>query len=170
MKIHNNILFVEKPIITSPYGWRYLKGEKQFHNGTDIVSQTNNRDVIFPLDGIVVYDFDDYIHNKRFEDSKHSGGNYCIIKCKFQKDIYYIKLLHLVANFVELQQEVKAGDLIGRYGDVGYSFGAHLHISIYNEKWQLINSTAFINRLDDTIFKEKIMGGWNEKWRKWCFH
>ncbi len=158
MNLKSKILFVENPIITSNYGWRILNGNKQFHDGTDLISKNNNRDVIFPLDGIVVYDYDDYMHSKRFSDSKHSGGNYCVIKCKFNKEIFYVKLIHLEMNFVELGQGIKAGAIIGRYADVGFSFGAHLHISVYNEKWLLVNSNAFLNRLDDYLYKELIIG------------
>lgn len=139
---------VRNPKITSNYGFRILKGKPQFHNGIDFVSNSGILDVLSITDGIVVFDFDDYKHELRFKDEKHSGGNYVIIKSIIDGGMYFFKYLHLIKNFVSLNDKVNAGQKIGEYGDVGYSFGAHLHLSVYDYKWNIINPKEVFNKLD----------------------
>jgi murein DD-endopeptidase MepM/ murein hydrolase activator NlpD len=142
MKIINNIK------ITSPYGDRILNGQKQFHDGIDFISKDGDRSVYCPVDGVCCFDFDDYEDRKRWTDNKHSGGNYTIIQTKIDDEIYYFKFLHLVENYITKGQVIKAGQKIGKYADVGYSFGAHLHLSIYNSKWQTIDQTPILKKLE----------------------
>lgn len=133
--------------ITSNYGYRVLNYKLNFHNGIDIVSTTYVTDVFSILDGEVVFDFDLYKHELRFKDTKHSGGNYVIIKSIIDNEIYFLKYLHLLKNFVSLAEKVKSGQKIGIYGDVGYSFGSHLHISVYNHRWDIINPNIVFKKI-----------------------
>ena len=39
--------------MTSPFGWRKLNGESNFHNGVDLVG-VYSTDIVSPLDGTVI--------------------------------------------------------------------------------------------------------------------
>jgi murein DD-endopeptidase MepM/ murein hydrolase activator NlpD len=139
---------VDKPKITSNFGWRILNNKKQFHDGIDFVSEDGNTYVYSIFDGKVVYDFDNYIHAMRFSDPRHSGGNYVIIQNFLEGEYFFIKYLHLKENYVSLNEDVKAGQKIGIYADVGFSFGSHLHITIYNYKWKIINPNTILKKYE----------------------
>lgn len=143
-------LKISKPVnnlkITSRYGYRWLNNKLQFHDGIDVISQTGDNSVFSIFDGVVVYDFDFYIHKLRFEDKKHSGGNYIIIKSILENEIYFIRYLHLLKNYLSISEVVSSGDLIGEYADVGYSFGSHLHIDAFDSRWKKINIEKFLKK------------------------
>jgi len=139
---------VNKPKVTSDFGWRILNNKKQFHDGIDFISEDKNPNVYSIFDGKVVYDFDNYIHAMRFKDTKHSGGNYVIIQSFIESEYFFIKYLHLKENYVSLNDNVIAGQKIGIYDDVGFSFGAHLHITIYNYKWKIINPNILLKKYE----------------------
>lgn len=123
--------------ITSDYGWRKLNGEKQFHDGIDFVGSSN---AVYAIsNGIVEYDQDDYNHELRWMDRHHSAGNMVIIRHTIGGEMYYVRYLHLAENTVSKNDFVNEGDIIGAYGDVGYSFGAHLHVDVYDMKWKKKN-------------------------------
>ena len=46
--------------ITSPYGYRILRGKKEFHDGIDFISVTGDKNVYAIANGIVEYDMDNY--------------------------------------------------------------------------------------------------------------
>ena len=138
---------VNNHIITSPYGERVLQGKKQFHNGIDFISRDDNR-VFSIADGIVVYDMDDYDHLKRWIDLKHSAGNYMIIQHHIGNEDYYVRYLHLEYNLKQKGESVKIGELIGKYGDYGISYGAHLHIDCYNIEWKQIDPTFIFSGVE----------------------
>ena len=140
------ILPVENHVITSPYGPRVLQGKEQFHDGIDFISRDNNN-VRSILDGTIVHDMDKYIHDKRWTDKKHSAGNYLIVRHMLPDGkIYYCRYLHLEKNTVSLKDQVKEGQLIGNYGDYGYSFGPHLHFDIYDSTWKKTDITPIFQR------------------------
>jgi murein DD-endopeptidase MepM/ murein hydrolase activator NlpD len=131
---------VKEPIrISSKYGWRTIRGKRQFHDGLDYVSDSGDQSVFSIFDGTVVFDFDDYDEARRWTDNKHSGGNMIVVKYKLAGADYYVRYLHLISNVVRKGQEVKAGQLLGTYGDVGYSFGAHVHVDVYQFDWKKID-------------------------------
>jgi murein DD-endopeptidase MepM/ murein hydrolase activator NlpD len=135
------ILPVKKPYrITSPYGWRTLQKKQQFHDGIDFVS-SSSKDVLSILDGVVMFDMDNYDEALRWTDGKHSGGNMIIIKHEFNGKKYFARYLHLGKNTVKKSETIKEGHVIGQYSDVGYSFGAHLHFDLYDDKWKKIDPT-----------------------------
>lgn len=136
---------VQKPHkVTSGYGWRRLNGKRQFHDGIDYINKDDCRMVFSMADGVVVHDQDDYNHELRWMDRKHSAGNMLIIKHKIKRKEYYIRYLHLEQNDVSKGDIVNKWDTIGTYGDVGYSFGAHLHIDMFDMDWQKIDPTEII--------------------------
>jgi murein DD-endopeptidase MepM/ murein hydrolase activator NlpD len=125
---------IEPHVVTSPYGYRILNGKTELHEGIDYVSGADNR-VVAIGDSKVNTDMDDYDHAKRWKDRRHSVGNYVILDVVINGVLYHFRYCHLIENYVSPGQEVKMGEVIGIYGDVGYSFGAHLHIDCYNADW-----------------------------------
>lgn len=146
-----------KPIInnlkiTSPYGDRRDPADphkRQFHDGIDFKCGLNPPDRrVFSIGaGQCVFDFDDYEDKKRWTDPKHSGGNYTITLEKIDGVEYYVKYLHLVENYLSKGQFFDAGFCIGKYADVGYSFGAHLHLNMYDKNWRVIDPTPVLKKI-----------------------
>lgn len=130
--------------ITSPYGYRTLQGKEQFHDGIDFVSRKNDRRVFSVGYGLVTYDKDDYNHIKRWVSRADSAGNYVIIKTKIGDKEYYVRYLHLKENHISVNEIVTEGQEIGEYADVGFSFGAHLHLDMYTLDWHKINPSDII--------------------------
>lgn len=127
---------VEKPIVTSHYGWRTLNGQKQFHTGIDYVSGSGNKTVFAIAAGTVVIDFDSYEEELRWKDPKHSAGNYLCVKHDLAQGSFFVRYLHLKVNTVKHGQKVLEGQTLGEYADVGFSYGSHLHIEAYDSKWK----------------------------------
>ncbi len=131
---------VKAPLrISSKYGWRTLQGKRQFHDGIDYVSDSGDQSVFSIFDGTVTFDFDDYDEARRWTDNHQSGGNMIIVKYKLAGADYYVRYLHLISNVVKNGQNVKSGQILGTYGDVGYSFGAHVHVDVYDYRWKKID-------------------------------
>jgi murein DD-endopeptidase MepM/ murein hydrolase activator NlpD len=136
---------VDNAIITSHYGKRVLNGKEEFHDGIDFKSPINHN-VYSPIDSICSYDKDNYNEALRWSDPKESGGNCCILDFKLGDTLFHMRFWHLVENHVTMNQQLKEGILIGQYGDVGYSFGPHLHNDLYIQsigKWEKINIEDF---------------------------
>lgn len=134
---------VEMPVITSGYGNRVLNGVTQFHNGIDFVSGKDTT-VYSVGEGVVVYDKDNYddvrwkamMMSNNITDWADSGGNMVIIKTQFPgKGEMFVRYLHLGQNQVSMGDAVHAGQPIGQYANVGYSYGAHLHLDIMKMDW-----------------------------------
>lgn len=131
--------------ITSPYGERILNGKKEFHDGIDFKSIINNN-VYSICDCICSYDMDNYDESLRWTDKHHSGGNMVIVDFQLGNTLFHMRYLHLIDNLIKQKQKIKEGMLIGHYGDVGYSFGAHLHNDLYMQsidKWIKIDIDNF---------------------------
>lgn len=142
------ILPVKKPYrITSPYGWRTLQGKREFHDGLDFVSQSN-QDVYAISSGVVVYDMDNYNDALRWVDNKHSGGNMVIILHDYDGAKIYCRYLHLRNNKVKVNDKITEGQLIGQYANVGRSYGAHLHFDVYSyPEWRKEDPTKYLEHL-----------------------
>jgi murein DD-endopeptidase MepM/ murein hydrolase activator NlpD len=140
------ILPVKGPFkITSPYGWRTLNGAKQFHDGIDWIGANTNVYAIAP--GICAFDMDTYSEALRWTDQKHSAGNMVIIQHTINGFIFYVRYLHLIKNIISQKERIEEGQKIGEYADVGYSFGAHLHLDAYDNKWNKIDPTPLFRGL-----------------------
>ena len=127
---------VREPLVTSDYGARRVlpDGNANIHDGIDFVSKINDKTVYSVTDGYVVYDFDDYCEIKRYQ-KPNTGGNMIIVTSVINGLTYHIRYLHLKKNYVSKGDMVTKGMLLGEYGDVGYSFGAHVHIDVYVADW-----------------------------------
>lgn len=94
---------------TSGFGYRW----RRWHYGTDLDLDTGDP-VYSAFDGIVrVRSYDRY-----------GWGYYVLVRHKNGLETLYG---HLSKYMVEVGQEVKAGDIIGKGGSTGRSTGSHLH-------------------------------------------
>ena len=131
--------------ITSPYGMRVLNGKEQFHDGIDMVPGNDDWNIYSVGPGTVCYDFDAYNRKVAWTDPRHSGGIYCIVLTELNDNQYYFKYVHMEHNNVYHGQKIPAGYIIGRMGNTGQSFGAHLHLSIYDLSWKVLDPMTVLN-------------------------
>jgi murein DD-endopeptidase MepM/ murein hydrolase activator NlpD len=115
-----------KPInnyrITSPYGWRTLRGNKEFHPGIDFGCAIGT-EVFTPLDGVVKY-----AGNR---DPQGFGPQVIIYHGQLPDGRrIYTQYAHLNFIATPIGTRVKAGQLIAKSGNGGRSFGAHLHFEL----------------------------------------
>lgn len=140
MKVSNNKPTfanpVKNPVVTSEYGPRILNGHNQFHDGVDYVSATGEKAVFALYGGQVCHDMDYYEASKAWTDSRHSLGNFVIVKHVIEGKLYYVRYCHLGRNVVKQGQHVQKGQLLGHYANAGMSYGAHLHLDGYDYKWR----------------------------------
>jgi murein DD-endopeptidase MepM/ murein hydrolase activator NlpD len=103
--------------ITSGYGTRSdpFSGHSTFHNGVDIAAPFGT-EVIAARDGETVFIGRDEVLGLHII-LQHEGG-------------YYTVYGHLSRGFVELNQQVESGSIIGEVGTSGASTGPHLHFEI----------------------------------------
>ena len=149
--------------LTSPYGYRLLNGEYNYHSGIDLVG-LNSSLIISPCDGIVATStiIKDK-NNKTWE-----WGNYV----KIINENYEIFLCHMNERYVEVGQKVKTGDAIGREGNTGYSFGNHCHFELRIDG-AIVDITHYLNIKNVEGVYENIAEGnktheWSEKEVKFC--
>ncbi|MCR8647686.1 M23 family metallopeptidase [Leptospira interrogans] len=136
---------VNEPHITSPFGWRTLningKPSKQFHLGIDLGGE---REIKAPEDCIIKTvltkdkEFPVRFRHKEgtwvdlISTGKIPAGRawtpYIIAIGVHTKNQYKFK--H-VDSYVSIGQNVKAGTVIGRSGNLGYSMGPHLHFEVW---------------------------------------
>lgn len=105
--------------ISSGFGNRLhpFSGKHHFHNGIDI-SAPSGTDVMASRAGIIEsVEYDDVC------------GNYIRIKHENNYETIYC---HLKKVFVQLNQQVQSGMIIGTVGTTGMSTGPHLHFEIRN--------------------------------------
>ena len=129
--------------MTSPYGYRTLNGKRQLHQGIDYVSK-ESRQVMAICEGRVLIDVDYYDAKKRWTDKRHSAGNYLVLEHIIHSEKYFVRYIHLDKNFVTKGQKVNQGNVIGTYADAGRSFGAHLHLDMYDKDWNKIDPTPIL--------------------------
>jgi len=98
---------------------------KQFglpgHEGLDLVPKTANRHIYAPESGVVIKDFDDARKGGNY-------GNFITIWNKENKRAWFFA--HNEKNYVELNDEVKQGQLIAHMGDTGNTTGLHAHVGL----------------------------------------
>jgi len=104
--------------VTSGFGYRPdpISGENLFHDGLDIANQFGTP-VFAPADGIV-----------KASSQLQDFGNAVILN--HQESGIETIYGHLMKSAVQVQQNVKRGDLIGYVGSSGKSTGPHLHYEV----------------------------------------
>lgn len=115
-------------VVTSRFGWRNLNGVQQYHCGLDLISYID-RNVYSPLPGTVI-----------FAGNAGTAGNMVMIKSP--QGQYEHRFMHLDSVKVKVGQTVEIGDVIGVFGNTGYSFGAHLHWDV-----KQVSTNQFIDPL-----------------------
>jgi len=129
------------PYITSGWGMRIhpISGESSFHNGCDL--RANKDNLFSPENGKVI---------KIWTDNKNGKA------IRILHDNKITAYAHLNSIFCSLNDEIKAGQLIGQTGNSGNSTGPHLHFGIQQKidnKWTWIDPTFYIFRMYFTQIK-----------------
>ena len=120
--------------ISSPFGYRW----GSMHDGVDISGTGFNSPIYVANDGVVV------VAAKMCKGcSAWSLGNYIIVQ---HDNNYYTMYAHLNQISVNVGQQVKKGDVIGKMGDTGRATGVHLHFSLAIGQ-PYTNSYRFLNPL-----------------------
>lgn len=107
--------------ITSNYGWRTIRGQKNFHKGIDIGAREGTP-VLAAADGSVI---------SIREDSRNCStcgyGNMVLLQHNNGHRTLYG---HLSKIGTSMGQKLSAGEELGHVGNTGHSYGAHLHFEI----------------------------------------
>jgi murein DD-endopeptidase MepM/ murein hydrolase activator NlpD len=107
--------------ITSNYGWRSLNGQKNYHKGIDLGARQGTP-VLAAADGTVIHVKEDYSNCRTC-----GYGTYVIMQHSNGHRSLYGHLSQLGAA---MGQKFSAGEVIGKVGNTGHSYGAHLHFEI----------------------------------------
>lgn len=134
--------------VSSPIGARWGR----LHKGIDISSKSrgsagvNGKWVVATWDGVV-----------QSAGFRNSFGNVIMIK---HHNGYGTVYAHLQNNSIQVRagQEIRAGTRIGKVGNTGFSFGAHLHFEIWKGEWKSGKVTGFLNPHPILIGEQKIEG------------
>lgn len=135
--------------ISSGIGYREIKGGCDCHGGVDVGG--DSLDVYAVADGVVLEVYPDLgkgetvcneVGNclKSYVDDcrcNHGYGNEIVIEHEFDGKKYRTYYYHLKSVEPGLKEgsNVKAGDLIGKSGNTGYSEAAHLHFELRGEPY-----------------------------------
>lgn len=121
--------------LTSPFGWRVLGGQSNFHNGIDIANQAGTR-IVAARSGTVI------------KAGWCSGYGYCVMLD--HGDGFQSEYGHMLSSPpVGVGQSVTAGQLIGYMGSTydsaggGYSTGNHLHMTL-RQNGTAVNPTGYL--------------------------
>ena len=107
--------------ISSPYGWRIIDGEREFHAGIDITGQGEHHPVYATMASEVIVN--------QWSDT---GG--WMIYLRHLGDDYYSRYLHLHEQSpIPVGRLVLQGQQIGKMGSTGLSYGIHLHFEVAYE-------------------------------------
>ncbi|MYF52518.1 MAG: M23 family metallopeptidase [Gammaproteobacteria bacterium] len=109
--------------ISGPYG-EDRDGRK--HKGLDLEVPTGT-DVFAAKNGII----SEVVNKYEDGDSTTPNGNFVRIVYEDKSEGVYIHLKKVIPAVVSKDQEVKAGDKIGKSNDTGWSDGPHLHYQEY---------------------------------------
>lgn len=136
-------------LLTSPYGYRTLNCQPDWHPGLDLVGQ-EQKIVRAAGDGVVKYSDMVTDHNDR----TWEWGNFVCVHTGF----HYVYTCHLEKRLVSKGQVVKAGDPIGIEGNTGYSFGQHCHFEVRDstgtavDPFPLLGLPQSLNRSGVTLY------------------
>ncbi|MBE6582751.1 MAG: hypothetical protein E7648_05775 [Ruminococcaceae bacterium] len=121
--LNKKLLWPVDPVnkrISSPYGKRIVFGEKDFHQGIDIVGPSSG-----DIAGDKIYAADDgTVITSKYNSSY---GNYVIIDHGGKISTCYA---HMSSRAVSVGDKVKRGQVIGYVGKTGSSTGYHLHFEV----------------------------------------
>lgn len=101
--------------LTSPYGWRFIAGYKEFHRGIDIGAGTGTPIVAAHTGTVTAVT------------RSPARGLYLIVEHGGGLATLY---QHCSAISATVGQKVTRGQKIASVGETGYSFGSHLHFEV----------------------------------------
>lgn len=130
---------------TSPFGMRTLDGETKLHRGIDLAAPEGT-EFVAAHDGTITAAGDGWGSDDNAICLDHGNGQYS-------------RYLHCSEILCSTGQTVKAGDVIGKVGNVGHSFGDHLHFEFcdgvsnetYSDKDPLSFYPKFNLNLDERV-------------------
>lgn len=103
-------------------------GQRITHSGVEFYNATGT-EVLAAAEGWVVYAGND--DNQPFAPWTHFYGNLIILEhASPAKEVLYAIYAHLSEIEVEVGQDVKAGQVIGKVGMSGAAIGSHLHFEV----------------------------------------
>lgn len=112
---------ITRGIITSPYGERILKGQKQFHPGIDIgvAGNPTNEPVVAAKPGKISW----------INEDPAKGGGFGKVVYVQLADGWFSVYPHMssIVSGLKIGQAISEGQQLGIMGKTGYSFGVHLH-------------------------------------------
>lgn len=120
--------------VSSVYGWRTLRGAREYHRGVDLVG--TDKTVTAAVAGTVGQSI--MITDPTNRTSE--WGNYVRVDGVDGRKYYYC---HLAKRLVERGAKVAVGDAIGIEGSTGKSTGSHLHFEV-RENGKSVDPTAII--------------------------
>lgn len=116
-------------MLTSPFGWRFINGNREFHEAIDIIT--------FPTHGSPAYAANDGNVIHASYGYNQGRGNYIVIN---HNNGYLTAYYHLSSINITLGQAVTKGQQIGKIGNTGRSFGSHLHFGVYKGSYENVNA------------------------------
>ncbi len=124
-------------MVTSPFGWRTLNGEREYHKGIDLVG--TNKNIVAVEGGVVGV-------STIFEQATDTTltwqwGNYVRIDTDSGLKMYYC---HMSKRIAVVGQRVKAGDILGVEGNTGYSLGSHCHFEVRNNAGVSLDPSPYL--------------------------
>ncbi len=121
--------------VTSPYGWRVLDGQRQWHSGIDLVGEDYR--IRAAVSGTVAV-------SQIVEDRSNATWQWGNYVCVLGDDGNYIYYCHMAERRVKVGQRVKAGDILGIMGSTGYSSGDHLHFEVRDSANRTLDPAAYL--------------------------
>ena len=114
-------------------GVRVTRGLSGIHEGVDMKLSNPGREVFSFTSGKVIKVYTKYNEKRRWY-PENSGGNCVVMKTMINGEEFEVRYLHLTNVQVKEGDTIKTDTLLGSYADIGYSFGAHVHVAMYNSK------------------------------------
>lgn len=115
--------------LSDPYGWRKLKGLKDFHKGTDYAPKGGKK-----LNAVSVADGTITEIKSLNEGNGADWGNRVYVKSYVDGKPYLFQYAHLKSfGNIKVGQKVKQGHILGELGNTGKSYGVHLHLGVYKD-------------------------------------
>lgn len=131
---YNRVLETQGTYVTTPYS--------SAHRAVDLGWHDNAYDnILAHSEGVVVF-CQTGIPNDKGSSGNRSYGNCVKIK---HPNGYYTLYAHLSSVAVSYGQTVKTGQIIGKMGNTGNSYGNHLHWEVRDRYDDRINPTNYVN-------------------------
>ena len=130
-----------------------VKGDKN-HDGLDIKAQVNTN--TFSMYDGKVADIRDLFSPGEYK--RHYLGNYILVTTRINGETVFIKYNHLNEVHVKIGDRIKAGDIIGLNRNTGNAnppndnVTPHIHLQVFNTKWESINPLDFLTTKFDNQF------------------